>query len=91
VPRPPRRAVGGIILADTGGPQHQQAAAASVIAVGPGKLVDGKRDPDRPPARRPRVLLAGYSGHGGPRRQLAPSGDDEYVILREEDVIALLD
>ena len=72
---------GGIIIPDTAKEKPQE---AEVVAVGPGKLNDdGKRSPlDVKPGDR--VLIGKYSGS-----EIKIDGT-EYVILREDEVLAVV-
>ena len=73
--------VGGIIIPDTAKEKPQQ---GEVIAVGPGKLTDeGKRIPAELKAGD-RVLYGKYSGTE------VTVGDEQYLILRESDVLAVI-
>ena len=73
---------GGIIIPDTAKEKPQE---AEVIAVGPGKVNDnGQRAPMDVKAGD-RILIGKYSGS---EIKLA---DDELVILREDDILAVLD
>ena len=73
---------GGIIIPDTAKEKPQE---AKVIAVGPGKLRD---DGERSPVdvkEGDRVLVGKYSGSD------IKLGDDEYVILREDEILAVIE
>ena len=73
---------GGIIIPDTAKEKPQQ---AKVIAVGTGKVTDdGKRLPLDVKAGD-RILFGKYSGSE------VKIDDEEYLILREEDVLGILD
>ena len=73
--------IGGIIIPDTAKEKPQE---AKVVAVGPGKLDDdGKRMP-MDVKEGDRVLIGKYSGSE------VNVEDAEYVIMREEDVLAIL-
>ena len=73
---------GGIIIPDTAKEKPQK---GKVIAVGTGKVTeDGKRVPLDVKAGD-RILFGKYSGSE------VKIDDDEYVIMREEDVFAILD
>ena len=73
---------GSIIIPDTAKEKPQE---GKVIAVGNGKVTDdGKRLPLDVKAGD-RVLFGKYSGSE------VKIGDDEYLILREEDVLGILD
>ena len=73
---------GGIIIPDTAKEKPQE---AEVVAVGPGKLNDeGKRMPIDVKAGD-RVLIGKYSGS-----EIKIDGD-EHLILKEEDILAIVD
>jgi chaperonin GroES len=73
---------GSIIIPDTAKEKPQE---GKVIAVGNGKLTDdGKRLPLEVKAGD-RILFGKYSGSE------VRIGDEEYLILREEDVLGILD
>ena len=72
---------GGIIIPDTAKEKPQE---AEVIAVGPGKLLeDGKRSP-MDVKTGDRVLMGKYSGSE------IKLNDQDYVILREEEILAVV-
>ena len=72
---------GGIIIPDTAKEKPQQ---GEVIAVGPGRLTeDGKRiSPEVKKGNR--VLIGKYAG-----TEVKIDGD-EYIILREDDILGIL-
>lgn len=72
---------GGLYIPDTAKEKPQQ---GEVIAVGPGKITDdGKRVP--PELKEgDRVLYGKYSGTE------VTVGDEQYLILRESDVLAIV-
>ena len=73
---------GGIIIPDTAKEKPQE---GKVVAAGNGKVGDdGKRIPLDVKAGD-RILFGKYSGSE------VKIEDDEYLILREEDVLAILD
>ncbi|PYM12343.1 MAG: co-chaperone GroES [Candidatus Rokuibacteriota bacterium] len=73
---------GGIIIPDTAKEKPQE---GKVIAVGAGKMTDeGKRLPVDVKAGD-RILFGKYSGSE------VKLDDKEYLILREEDVLAILE
>ena len=73
---------GGIIIPDTAKEKPQE---GKVVAVGNGKVGDdGKRIPLDVKAGD-KILFGKYSGSE------VKIEDDEYLILREEDVLAVLD
>ena len=74
--------VGGIIIPDTAKEKPQE---AKVVAVGNGKVTeDGKKIPLDVKAGD-RILFGKYSGSE------VKIDDKEYLILREEDVLAILE
>ena len=73
---------GGIIIPDTAKEKPQE---GKVVAVGNGKVGDdGKRIPLDVKAGD-KILFGKYSGSE------VKIEDDEYLILREEDILAILD
>ena len=74
--------IGGIIIPDTAKEKPQR---AKVVAVGNGKVTEeGKRVP-LDVRSGDRILFGKYSGN-----EVKIDGDD-YLILREEDVLAILE
>jgi chaperonin GroES len=74
-------AKGGIIIPDTA---KEKPMEGEVISVGPGKMMeDGKRSPMNVKAGD-RVLLGKYAGTE------IKIDDQEYVIVREEEILAVL-
>ena len=74
-------AKGGIIIPDTA---KEKPMEGEVISVGPGKIMeDGKRSPMDVKAGD-RVLFGKYAGTE------IKIGDEEYVIMREEEILAVL-
>ena len=72
---------GGIIIPDTAKEKPQE---GEVIAVGPGKVgEDGKRQPMDVKAGD-KILFGKYSGSE------VKLNDEEYLIMREEDVLGIL-
>jgi chaperonin GroES len=72
---------GGLYIPDTATEKPQQ---GEIIAVGPGKMTDeGKRVPNELKAGD-RVLYGKYSGTE------VTVGDEQYLILRESDVLAVI-
>jgi chaperonin GroES len=72
---------GGIIIPDTAKEKPQE---GEVVAVGEGKkLESGERQP-MDVKKGDRILFGKYSGND------VKIGDDEYLILREEDVLAVI-
>ena len=68
----------GIVIPDTAQEKPQQ---GEVIAVGPGRFEDGKRVPMEVKAGD-KILFSKYSG------QEVKLGQDEYLVLKESDVLA---
>jgi chaperonin GroES len=73
---------GGIIVPDTAKEKPQR---GKVIAVGPGRVKeDGKRI--APEVKKGNMVLFGkYAGTD------ISLGDDEYLILREDDILAIIE
>ena len=72
---------GGIVIPDTA---KEKPMEGDVISVGPGKMMeDGKRSPMDVKAGD-RVLFGKYAGTE------IKIGDEEYVIMREEEILAVL-
>jgi chaperonin GroES len=77
----PAEAKGGIIIPDTA---KEKPMEGEVISVGPGKLLDdGKRSPMEVKAGD-RVLFGKYAGTE------VKLDDEEYIIMREEEILAVL-
>ncbi|HVN75676.1 MAG TPA: co-chaperone GroES [Thermoanaerobaculaceae bacterium] len=73
---------GGIIIPDTAKEKPQE---AEVVAVGPGKLDEnGKRMPIDV-KKGDRILIGKYSGTD------IKIGDDEFVIVREDEILGVLE
>ncbi|MGC8666557.1 MAG: co-chaperone GroES [Chthonomonadales bacterium] len=76
------KTAGGIVLPDTAKEKPQQ---GKVLAVGPGKLLDnGKTVPME--IKEGDVIY--YAKYGGTEVKM---GADEYVILRQDDVLAVVE
>ena len=76
----------GLVIPDTA---REKPQLGEVIAVGPGRLDDnGKRIPIDLTAGD-RVLYAKYSGQDVPRGVFGDE-DDEYMVLKETDILAKL-
>ena len=72
--------VGGIIIPDTAKEKPQE---AEVVAVGPGKMDDGKRVALEV-KKGDKILIGKYSG-----TEVKIEGE-EFLIMREEDVLAIV-
>ena len=73
---------GGIIIPDTAKEKPQQ---GEVVAVGPGRVDDtGKKIPMEL-KKGDRILFGKYSGSE------VKLGDEEYLIMREEDVLGIIE
>jgi len=70
---------GGIVLPDTAKEKPQE---GEVIAVGPGKLADDGKRMEMELKKGDRVIFAKYAGTEW------KDGSDEYLILRESDILA---
>lgn len=73
---------GGIIIPDTAKEKPQE---GKVVAVGNGKMTDDGKRIALDVQAGDRILFGKYSGSE------VKIEDDEYVIMREEDVFAILD
>jgi chaperonin GroES len=71
---------GGIIIPDTAKEKPQE---GKVVAVGPGKVDDGKRVPLELKVGD-RILMGKYSG-----TEVKIDGE-EHIIMREDDVLAVI-
>jgi chaperonin GroES len=72
---------GGIIIPDTAKEKPQE---GEVIAVGPGKVTDdGKLQPMNVKVGD-KILFGKYSGNE------VKLGDEEYLIMREDDILGIL-
>ena len=72
---------GGIVIPDSAKEKPQEAV---VKAVGPGKLVDGKRVPVEI-KKGETVLISKYGGTE------VKYDDKEYLLIREDDVLAIIE
>jgi len=72
---------GGIIIPDTAKEKPQE---AEIIAVGPGKIQDDGKRQAMDVSSGDRVLIGKYSGSE------IKIDDEEYVILREDEILAVL-
>ena len=72
--------VGGIIIPDTAKEKPQE---AEIVAVGPGRLEDGKHVPLEV-KEGDKVLIGKYSG-----TEVKIEGE-EYLIMREDDILAIV-
>jgi chaperonin GroES len=77
---PEERTAGGIILPDSAQEKPQE---AEVVAVGPGKTLDNGKTVAVEVKPGDRIIYAKY---GGTEIKL---GAQEYVILRQDDVLAI--
>lgn len=84
-----KESLGGIIIPDTFSGQRPQ--TGSVWAVGPGRTTDDGRVVPTGLKKGDRVVVTGYAGLEIRDMMSAGGADDEFVILREEDVLAVLD
>lgn len=72
---------GGIVLPDAAKEKPQE---AKVVAVGPGRLLDDGKVKSLEVKTGDRILYGKYSG-----TEVSVSGED-YLILREEDILAIV-
>jgi chaperonin GroES len=73
---------GGIVLPDTAGEKPQQ---GEVLSVGPGRLLDNGKRVELDVKAGDTVLFAKYSGTEFKLE------DEEYLILNERDVLAVIE
>ncbi|RMH58953.1 MAG: co-chaperone GroES [Candidatus Hydrogenedentota bacterium] len=73
---------GGIIIPDTAKEKPQE---GEVVAVGPGKTGDDNQRIPLEVKKGDRVLFGKYSGTD------VKIDDEEYVIMREDDILAILE
>jgi chaperonin GroES len=80
-----QQTVGSILLPDSAKKEQEQ---AEVVAVGPGKLDKNGQLIPMPVQVGQRILMEKYSG-----QKVGPFGDDdeEFIILRDSDVIAIIE
>ncbi len=71
--------IGGIVIPDTAREKPQQ---GEVIAVGSGRILDNGERQQPDVAQGDKVLFGKYAGTE------IKYADDEYLILREEDILA---
>jgi len=76
------RTAGGIVLPDTAKEKPQRGV---VIAVGPGKLLDSGERGEMSLSVGDEVIYGKYSGTE------VEFGTDKYVVLRENDIVAVVD
>ena len=72
---------GGIIIPDTAKEKPQE---GEVIAVGPGRVSDEGKKVEMSLKKGDRILYGKYSGSE------VTVGEDEFLIMRESDVLAIL-
>jgi chaperonin GroES len=73
---------GGIIIPDSAKEKPQQ---GKVIAVGPGRVDDNGKRVAMDVKKGDSILFGKYSGNE------IRVGDEEYLIMREDDVLAIID
>ncbi|MFB3896435.1 MAG: co-chaperone GroES [bacterium] len=73
---------GGIIIPDTAKEKPQQ---GEVVAVGPGRVDDSGKKIPMDLKKGDRILFGKYSGNE------VKLGDEEYLIMREEDVLGVIE
>ena len=76
------KTAGGIVLPDTAKEKPQR---GTVVAVGPGKLLDSGKRGEMGLKKGDEIFYGKYSG-----TEIKIDGD-EYVILRETDVLAIIE
>lgn len=73
---------GGIVLPDSA---KEKPARGVVIAVGNGRLLDDGSRAASQLSKGDRVLFSSYAG------EVVEVGDDEYLLMREDDVLAVIE
>lgn len=73
---------GGIIIPDTAKEKPQE---AEVVEVGPGKLLDDGSLAKMTVKKGDKVLIGKYSGTE------IKVGEDEFIFIKEEDVLAIIE
>jgi chaperonin GroES len=73
---------GGIIIPDTA---KEKPMEGEVIAVGPGKVLESGKRSTMDVKKGDRILFGKYSGTD------IKIEDEEYVIMREEDILAVME
>jgi len=73
---------GGIIIPDTA---KEKPSKGEVIAVGPGKVLDNGKRKEMEVKVGDKII---YSKYGGNEIKI---GDEEYLIMNEEDVLAVIE
>lgn len=76
------RTAGGIVLPDSAREKPQRGV---VVAVGPGKLLDSGKRGEMSVSLGEEVFYGKYSGTE------IDLGTDQYVVLRESDILAIVD
>ncbi len=79
---PEEKKQGGIIIPDTAKEKPQE---GEVIAVGPGKITDNGTKIEPSVKKGDRVLFGKYSGTE------VSVDDEDYLILRESDILAVVE
>jgi chaperonin GroES len=72
----------GIVLPDTAKEKPQE---GEILAVGPGKILDNGKRPALEVSVGQRILFAKYAGTE------VKVGDEEYLILRESDIMGIVE
>ncbi len=77
-----KKTAGGIIIPDTAKEKPQE---GEIIAVGPGKVTDDGRVQPMNVKTGDKVLFGKYSGTD------VKMDDQEYIIMREDDILGILE
>ncbi len=75
---------GGIILTNQSKEKPQE---AEIVAVGPGAVVDGKTVPMTVKVGE-KVVYSKYADTAGTK---VKNGDEEYIIVKESDILAVIE
>ena len=76
------KTAGGIVLPDSAKEKPQRGV---VKAVGPGKLLDNGRRAEMQVTKGNQVIFTAYAGNE------VKINDDEYIIMNESDILAILE
>lgn len=76
------KTAGGIVLPDTA---KDKPARGRVVSVGDGKVLDDGSRSELQVKEGDRVIFSSYAG------DTVKIGDDEYLLMREDDILAVLE
>ncbi|MCH2126840.1 MAG: co-chaperone GroES [Pirellulaceae bacterium] len=76
------RTAGGIVLPDSA---KEKPARGTVVSVGDGRILDDGSRSELQVNVGDRVLFSGYAG------DIFSIGDEEYLLMREDDILAVIE